>query len=101
MKGAEKSKKADIKGRLNMEKKTYQQILEEQKKLQRTQKPFISYTRNQLWKGEPCIICGSTKGTQEVDGRYVAGDSETGDLMYLCGKCLEKYLLKDFEAMME
>ena len=81
--------------------KTYKEILEDAKKLQQTNRPFISYTRNQLWKGEPCIVCKSDKGIHEHGGRYAAGSSETDDLMHLCGKCVEKHLEKDFEAMME
>jgi len=81
--------------------RTYKEILENARKIQQTSKPFISYTRNTTWKGQPCIICGSKIGIHEVKGRYVAGDKETNDLMFICGICLEKHLEKDFEADME
>jgi len=72
-------------------------ILTKQQKIQRTNKPFITYTRNQMWKGEPCDFCGSKEGIHKVEGRYVAGSSEDGTLIYLCGLCVKK-LEKLFEV---
>jgi hypothetical protein len=79
----------------------YNEVLKQNREQQGQEKPFISYTRNQSWNGQPCDACGSKEGIHEVGGRYVAGSSETNDLMYLCGNCVEHHLEKDFDAMCE
>jgi hypothetical protein len=79
----------------------YEDVLIEARKAQGRKRPFIIYTRNTMWDGQPCAKCGSINGIKEVGGRFVAGSPETGDLMFLCGDCVEKHLDKDFEIEME
>lgn len=73
------------------------------RKAQQTARPFITYGRDVMWHGEPCVICGSKKGISEVGGRYIVGDNSDDygtPIVNVCGNCL-KEVESRFEAMME
>lgn len=53
-------------------------------------RPYLDYGRHQTWNGEPCDQCGTIKKPSETGGKYIAGDSEFGTLLYLCGHCIDK-----------
>lgn len=68
--------------------------------------PYLFYSRNTSWSGQPCKFCGSATGIHEVGGRYISTEMDEefeyidGTQMFFCGDCLER-LEKFFQTDME
>lgn len=75
-------------------------VYEKLSKIQQTEKPMLSYTRNVSWNHEPCDWCGDKKKLREVGGRYVAGSAEDNTLLRVCGHC-ETKMEQFFEMIYE
>ena len=73
-------------------------VHEKLSKIQQTDKPMLSFTRNTSWNHEPCDWCGDSEKLRAVGGRYVAGYVEDNTLLRVCGNC-EKKMEQFFEMI--